>query len=151
MTRFFLLASVLSTLLARPAEGQSSKDTLRAQNGRRSGVSVDGRNQTIVATAGQEIDVTLGNIGSEIASPPHISSGAVGFLGDEIVMPPIPSGVTQRFRFRAVAPGRAILTFTRFIAGGSVGRDSVRPDSIVGVVEDTVQVHRRRARRSPRL
>ncbi|HEX8850518.1 MAG TPA: hypothetical protein VF761_13385 [Gemmatimonadaceae bacterium] len=94
------------------------------------GLEVGGRNQTIVAVQGQEIAVTLGNVGpATYASPPAISSSALTFLGVEVVPPYTPAGPTQRFRFRAVRAGQAIVTFRRVLG-----------DSLVSVVEDTIRV-----------
>lgn len=95
------------------------------------GVPVDGRNQTIPAAVGQEIAVTLGSLGpATYASPPTISSNVLTFVGVEVVPPFDPGGATQRFRFRAVAAGQAIVDFQR-----------VLNDSVLSVVEDTVVVH----------
>ena len=91
-------------------------------------------------TVGQNIDVTLGNVGPAVyLSPPRISSGALTFLGVEDALPHVPAGVTQRFRFKAVRRGRAIVTFTR-----------ERRRSEVRVVEDTFQVRPRRGGSAPR-
>jgi hypothetical protein len=93
-------------------------------------VPADGRSQTIAAAIGQEVDVTLGNVGPAIyVSPPMISSGAVTYLGVEIVPPYTPGGPTQRFRFKATSAGLAILTFQRTLG-----------ESLISVVEDTVRV-----------
>ncbi len=93
-------------------------------------VPPDGRSRTVLATVGQDIDITLGNVGpATYASPPVISSTAVAFLGDDVVPPYTPAGPTQRFRFRANGAGQAVLTFRRVLG-----------DSLVSIVEDTVQV-----------
>ena len=79
-------------------------------------------------SAGRELDVTLGTVGpGEYASPPTISSSAIQFLDVEEVGPAVPAGPRQRFRFRAVAAGDAVITF-HHTAGGST-------------IEDTVHVH----------
>lgn len=44
-------------------------------------------------------------------SPPTISSGAVRFLDVSQAAVAVPAGPTQRFRFQAVSPGRAIIAF----------------------------------------
>ena len=86
----------------------------------------DGGSRTIASRVGTEIDVTLQTIGpGEYASPPRVSSGSVRFV-DVSYLDPVPAGPTQRFRFQAVAPGRAIITF--------------RHTAQARVVEDTVDV-----------
>jgi len=93
-------------------------------------VSPDGGSQTITAAPGQGIDITLRNVGPAIyASPPIISSAAVTYLGVDDVPPYNPGGPTQRFRFRAVSAGQAVIRFQRELG-----------DAIVEVVEDTVRV-----------
>src|SRR4051812_8851233 len=63
-------------------------------------------------SVGQELDLTLQTVGpGEYISPPAISSAAVHFLDVSLVSPAVPAGPTQRFRFRAEAPGQAVLTF----------------------------------------
>lgn len=90
----------------------------------------DGRSQTIVAAVGQEIDVTLGSVGpASFVSPPAISSGVLAFLRSDVVSPVNPGGETQRFRFRAMRRGEAIVRFQRAVG-----------DSLVSTVVDTVEV-----------
>ena len=65
-----------------------------------------------VAFVGQQLSVRLQSIGpGEYAAPPAISSSAVRFLKVALVGPAVPAGVTQRFFFRAAAPGQAVVTF----------------------------------------
>jgi hypothetical protein len=79
---------------------------------------------------GQEIEVTLGNVGpATYLGPPTISSSAVTYLGVDVVPPYTPGGPTQLFRLRATRTGQAIVTFRRVLG-----------DSLVSVLEDTVQV-----------
>ena len=93
-------------------------------------VPANAGDRTIAAAAGQEIDVTLRNVGPAIyLSPPTISSDAVTYLGVDVVPPYNPGGPTQRFRLRASHAGQAIVTFRRVLG-----------DSLVSTVEDTVQV-----------
>ena len=62
--------------------------------------------------AGQTLELTLRTIGpGEYASPPSISSPAVRWRDVSLVTPAVPAGPTQRFRFEAVASGRAVITF----------------------------------------
>src|SRR5512138_167157 len=68
--------------------------------------------QSLSIKAGRELDLTLQTIGpGEYASPPSVSSDVLRFLDVRLVTPPVPAGVTQRFRFEAVAPGRAVIVF----------------------------------------
>jgi hypothetical protein len=60
------------------------------------------------------------------ASPPAISGSAVTFVDVTSDGPPNPGGPTQHFRFRAIARGSAIVTFT--------------PLSVAPVVVDTIDV-----------
>ena len=129
-----------------PAAWQRWVATLPTYVDRHTGISVDGvsvagqSSRTIAVAVGQEIDVTLGNVGPAVyVSPPRISSGALTFLGVEDALPHVPAGATQRFRFKAVRRGQAIVTFTR------------EPwHSMVRVVEDTFQVRPRRGGSVPR-
>ena len=64
------------------------------------------------ARVGQELEIRLQSIGpGEYRSPPDISSDAVRFRGASLATPHVPAGVTQLFRFQAVARGRAIVVF----------------------------------------
>lgn len=77
---------------------------------------------------GQELELTLGTTGpGEYASPPDISSPAVRFLEMRVVGPPTPGGARQRFRFKGMAPGVAVIVF-----------HNAEQDR---TVEDTVNVH----------
>ena len=76
---------------------------------------------------GQHLELTLQSIGpGEYISPPAISSPAVQFIDVGLVTPAVPAGITQRFRFRALAPGQAVVTFQH------TGRNPA--------VEDTIDV-----------
>lgn len=76
-------------------------------------LSAGERNRHITASVGERIDVTLQTVGGgEYASPPAVSSPAVAFLDAGYCGNPVPAGPTQCFHFRAVASGRALLTFT---------------------------------------
>jgi len=71
---------------------------------------------------GDLVDITLraGALGS-YAVPPSIAGPAVVF--QEVTDPdkfPAPGGAAQRFRFRAVASGTAVVTFTPAQPGPSV-------------------------------
>lgn len=93
-------------------------------------LGVDSRSQSVSARVGQEVEVTLGNVGPAIyESPPMISSNVVTYLGVDVVPPYNPGGPTQRFSFKAVAPGQALVTFRHTLDG-----------ALVSVVEDTVKV-----------
>jgi len=68
--------------------------------------------RTLWLSVGQELSLTLGTVGpGQYASPPTISGAALQFLADSIVPPFDPGGPHQRFWFRAVAPGQAVVTF----------------------------------------
>ena len=84
--------------------------------------------RTFVAVVGQVVDIRLQTIGpGEYGTPPTISTAAIQFRGVSLVTPAVPAGNTQLFRFLAVAPGRAIITF----------QHSVQPVPVI----DTVDVH----------
>jgi hypothetical protein len=68
-------------------------------------------NSSLSVSLGNELNITLQNIGpGEFQSPPEVSSPAVRFLDVSDVGFP-PAGPTQRFRFKAVARGQAIISF----------------------------------------
>ena len=93
-------------------------------------VPPDSQNRSIQVTVGQEIHITLGNVGpAEYESPPQISSPAIRFLGVDIVPPITPAGPTQQFRFKAVQRGVAAIHFRRLLEG-----------SVIYTVDDTVVV-----------
>ena len=75
-------------------------------------VSIKGSSQSITLSAGTEFSVTLQTIGpGEYSSPPTVSTAVVHFLDVSQVIPVVPAGPTQRFRFDATTRGRAILLF----------------------------------------
>jgi len=93
-------------------------------------LGLDDHSQTRSASVGQEVDVTLGNVGpGEYESPPVMSSNAVTFLSVDVIPPYTPAGPTQRFRFKAVTAGTAVVTFRRTLSG-----------AVMSIVEDTIQV-----------
>ena len=93
-------------------------------------VSVMERSQAISVRVGQEISITLGNVGpATYTSPPQMSSSVLTYLGVDIVPPYTPAGPHQRFRFIAAKPGRAIVEFRRTLG-----------DATLAVVQDTVEV-----------
>lgn len=66
----------------------------------------------VSASIGQELFIKLQTVGpGSYASPPTIEGTAVTFLDASYVGPQVPAGPTQVFRFKAVEPGQAILTF----------------------------------------
>ena len=80
-----------------------------------------GPDRTLSLAVGQELALTFQSIGpGEYASPPAISSPAVEFRDVALVTPAVPAGVTQRFRFRAVAPGQAVIRFEHTGQGPAV-------------------------------
>lgn len=93
-------------------------------------VANETNNRTIVASVGQEVHITLGNVGpATYESPPQISSSAVVYLGVDVVPPYTPAGPNQQFQFRAAHKGDAVIVFRRLLG-----------ESLVSVVEDTVHV-----------
>ena len=93
-------------------------------------LNVAAGSQTISAHVGQEIAITLGNVGpGTYASPPEMSSAVLTYIGVDVVPPFTPAGPTQRFRFTAAMPGRAIVVFRRSL-----------DDQTLAVVQDTVDV-----------
>lgn len=93
-------------------------------------VPSDGRSRTVAVAPGQELRVTLGNIGpAQYESPPQISSDALTFLDVQVIPPFNPGGPTQQFRFRGASRGQAIVHFRRLLG-----------DSVIFTVEDTVNV-----------
>ena len=87
--------------------------------------------QTVVANVGDEVQITLGNVGpGEYVSPPQISSAVLTFLSVDVVPPYTPAGPNQRFRFKAIARGQAIVSFRRFLNASPLGP----------AVDDTVKV-----------
>lgn len=80
---------------------------------------------SLTISSGRELDVTLGTAGpGEYASPPTVSSAAIRFLDVQSVLPAVPAGAQQRFRFTAVAPGEAVITF-HHTGGGQTVEDTV--------------------------
>jgi hypothetical protein len=94
-------------------------------------VGVGGQAQAIFIPVGQELDVTLGNVGPGLyASPPQMSTTALTFIDVSLVPPTTPDGPSQRFRFVAVQTGQVLVQFRRVLG-----------DSVLSIVEDTVIVH----------
>ena len=84
-----------------------------------------GAGRTFTLAAGQEVGIRLQNIGpGEYLAPPAISSAAIRFEGVSLVTPAVPAGTTQLFRFHALRPGRAIVTF----------RHSEQPATVIDTV-----------------
>jgi hypothetical protein len=81
----------------------------RSGGGNRISLSGADDGRVVTAASGAEIDITLQTIGFGCYASPKISSRAVRFVGVECVNPPVDAGPTQRFRFEAVAPGRATI------------------------------------------
>src|SRR5690349_2843931 len=91
----------------------------------------DALSQSLSANVGQEVDITLGNVGpATYASPPLISSNVLTFIGVDVVPPYTPAGPNRRFRFTAVAKGEAVVEFRRMLG-----------DSLVSTVEDTIRIN----------
>ena len=95
-------------------------------------VSVSGGliSQRIDARRGDLVDIRLwgGALGT-YASPPAISGSAVEFVDVSIETGSggtvNPGGPTQRFRFRALAPGSAVVTFSPLVQGSPIVSDTI--------------------------
>lgn len=122
-----------ATLLGSPRRGASLLCLCAAACGAGSSIitsPADSQSRTIQASVGQEIRITLGNVGpAQYESPPQLSSNAIRYLNVEVIPPFTPAGPTQQFRFQAVGAGAAVIHFRRLLR-----------DSVVFVVEDTIQV-----------
>jgi hypothetical protein len=66
--------------------------------------------QTLVASVGDTIEVTLQTIGPGQYGDPLVSSGSLRFLGQSPAGAPNPGGPRQLYRFKAVASGQAEIT-----------------------------------------
>jgi hypothetical protein len=104
-------------LCALLASGCNAERIVAFGQGERSGVEV---------SVGDRIDITLraAALGAYV-SLPAISTPAVVFL--DVVTPdegPVPGGPAQRFRFRAVSSGTAVITFTP-VQPGPVAVDTI--------------------------
>ena len=81
---------------------------------------------TINMTVGQELDITLGNVGpGQYDTIPGTASPVVRFVGVTFVTPAVPAGPTQRFQYVAQSAGRAVITL------GQSGRPSGLPSDTV--------------------
>jgi hypothetical protein len=90
--------------------------------------------RSLTVKVGQTLELTLQAIGpGEYASPPTISSASIRFVDVSLVTPAVPAGVTQRFRFHAGTPGRAVITFQHSGQSSDPGAGLT--------VQDTVDVH----------
>jgi hypothetical protein len=90
----------------------------------------DGASRAIHMAVGQELRITLGNVGPAVyESPPQISSPALTFLDVAVIPPFTPAGPTQQFRFKAVSAGTPIVHFRRLLG-----------DSVVRTVDDTILI-----------
>jgi hypothetical protein len=74
---------------------------------------------------GQNLNITLGNIGSGVYGTPAISTPIVRYLTVADVPPYTPGGPNQQFTFVALKPGRVTLTFSRPLDSGSIMSKSV--------------------------
>ena len=80
-----------------------------------------GEHSRIAVSVGEHIDITLRGLSfGSYLSPPAISTPAVMFLN--VTTPDegnVPGGPAQRFSFRAMGPGTAIITFTHAQPGNA--------------------------------
>ena len=66
--------------------------------------------QSVVATVGEKIEVTLQTVGPGQYGDPIVSSGSVKFLEESSAGTPNPGGPRQLYRFEAVSSGQANIT-----------------------------------------
>ena len=101
LTRSSLVASLVALILAAACHADD--------------VAAIGQGRHLDVSVGDRFDILLraGALGSYKA-PPTISTPAIEFLEATVVdeSPVPPGGPLQRFRFRAAAPGTAVITFT---------------------------------------
>jgi hypothetical protein len=74
---------------------------------------------------GQNLNITLSNIGSGVYDTPVISAPIIRYLTVADVPPYTPGGPNQQFTFVALKPGRVTLTFSRPLDSGSIMTKSV--------------------------
>jgi hypothetical protein len=102
------IAIIAGAVIATLSAGQ--RDSIsRSGGGNRISLRGADDGRVVTAASGAEIDITLQTIGFGCYASPKISSRAVRFVSVEGVNPPVDAGPTQRFRFEAVAPGRATI------------------------------------------
>jgi hypothetical protein len=72
----------------------------------------EGTGRAFTVQAGRQLEIRLQSIGpGEYQAPPSVSSAVIRFVDVRLATPHVPAGVTQLFRFQAVRPGRALVTF----------------------------------------
>ena len=69
------------------------------------------RDTSVIASVGQEVDITLGTVGPGQFDDPSVASGPVQFLTSAVVAPFVPAGPRQQFRFAATARGQTVVVF----------------------------------------
>ncbi len=74
---------------------------------------------TVKVAVGWSIEIKLQTIGPGEYETPEISTSSVQFLSSDIVMPAIPAGPTQLYRFRAVTPGTATVAIPHSVQAES--------------------------------
>ena len=85
-----------------------------------SALTITASGETVSVTAGQEIDVKLGNVGPATYGDPTVSSTSVRFVDVSVVPPYSPAGPTQLFKFEAAGAGSATITMTKTNPTGAV-------------------------------
>lgn len=81
----------------------------------------DAPTHSVSVRLGTEVRRKLQTIGpGEYRNPPTISSPSLRFEGVVLAGPYVPAGVTQEFRFKAVAKGQAVVTFTHTENGPTI-------------------------------
>jgi hypothetical protein len=75
---------------------------------------------------GEELRITMPTVGpGQYDSPPSISGSAVTFVDMTVISNQSPGGLSQLFRFTAVASGQALITFHNPAPDGNLHPDIV--------------------------
>ena len=104
---FCLAAMTMFWMFCGSADAQNSTIS---SNGKQRALllNTDSSGRQVVATVGQEIEITLQTIGpGSYEETPQISSPAIRFENVHLRQPYLPAGPTQVYVFRAAAKGKA--------------------------------------------
>ncbi len=104
---FFLVTSTFAALLGGRAGAQQT-GIFPTGKQRTLLLNTEDSGRQVVATIGQQIEITLGTVGpGSYDEKPEISSSVIRFENVHFKMPPNPGGPTQVYVFRAAAEGKA--------------------------------------------
>jgi hypothetical protein len=84
--------------------------------------------QTLRASLGDGLEITLGNVGPGVFEAPTLSAAGVVRYDSVAVVPPFtPGGPNQRFYLRAIGVGQVVATFRRpsLVGGQTVVEDTL--------------------------